>query len=148
VTAPSTRPRTTAEVNPRERFASARVAHLATVGRDGAPHIVPVTFACAGDRIVTAIDHKPKRSKRLKRLDNIAAEQRVSVLVDHYDEDWQRLWWARADGTASIVAAGDPGHEEAVALLAARYEAYRSHPIAGPVIDIEVARWSEWTAAG
>ena len=133
-------------MTPEERFATVRVARLATVDQSGAPHIVPITFALEGSRIVTAVDHKPKRSSRLKRLDNIAAEPRVAVLADHYDEDWSRLWWVRADGLAASIEPGDPRHQEAVALLAAKYEAYREHPIAGVVIDIRVTGWSEWSS--
>ena len=128
----------------RERFASARVARLATTGADG-PHIVPIVFALAGDTVFHAVDHKPKRTTALKRLANIAAEPRVALLADAYDEDWTRLWWARADGTASILA---PGHAEALALLAERYPQYRETPPAGPVIAIRVTRWSSWTARG
>ena len=130
----------------RDRLCSARVARLATVDASGAPHLVPITFACEADRIVTAVDHKPKRSMRLKRLDNIAAEPRVAVLADHYEADWRRLWWVRADGTARLTEPGDQGHEQACRLLAERYDAYRTRPIAGPVIDIRVIRWSGWSA--
>ena len=93
-------------VTARERFASARVARLATTGPDG-PHIVPIVFALAGDTIYHAVDHKPKRTTALKRLANLRADPRASVLADAYDEDWTRLWWARADGVARILA---PGH--------------------------------------
>jgi PPOX class probable F420-dependent enzyme len=133
-------------MTPEERFAAVRVARLATVDQSGAPHIVPITFALAGSRIVTAVDHKPKRSSRLKRLDNIAAEPRVTVLADHYDEDWSRLWWVRADGIAVLIEPGDPRHQEAAALLATKYDAYRDHPIAGVVIDIRVTGWSDWSS--
>ena len=133
-------------MTPAERFAGARVARLATVGGDGAPHVVAITFAIDGDRIVTAIDHKPKRTIRLKRLDNVATEPRVSVLVDHYEEQWDRLWWVRADGHASIIQPDGPGHRDAAALLARRYPGYREHPIEGPIIEIRVTRWSEWAA--
>jgi PPOX class probable F420-dependent enzyme len=68
----------------RERFAEARVAHLATVRPDGAPHLVPIVFALEDDRVYTAIDDKPKRTRELQRLANIAADPRVSVLVDSY----------------------------------------------------------------
>jgi len=136
-------------MTPRQRLAAARVARLATVDRSGRPHLVPITFAVEGeDRIVTAVDHKPKRSNRLKRLDNIAAEPRVAILADHYEEEWSRLWWVRADGRAGVLEPGEPGHDEACRLLAAKYDAYRRHPIAGPVIDIRVTRWSEWSAGG
>ena len=121
-------------------FASARVARLATVDADGRPHLVPITFAAAGDVIWTAVDHKPKRSRALKRLDNIRANPAVSVLVDHYDDDWTRLWWVRADGTA-VIRDDAP---EALALLAAKYPHYRTTPPSGPFIEIGVARWTAW----
>jgi PPOX class probable F420-dependent enzyme len=127
----------------RETFTHARVARLATAGPDGRPHLVPIVFGVAGDVIVTAVDDvKPKRTRSLARLANIAAEPRVSVLVDHYDEDWSRLWWARADGVAGVVDS-DP---DAVALLAARYRQYREQPPPGPVIRIQVDRWTGWAA--
>ena len=128
----------------RERFASARVARLATTGADG-PHIVPIVFALAGDTIYHAVDHKPKRTTALKRLANIAADPRVALLADAYDEDWTRLWWARADGTGRIL---EPGHPEAIALLAERYPQYRDRPPEGPVVAIDVTRWSNWSARG
>ena len=126
----------------RERFATARVARLATTGPDG-PHVVPIVFALDGDTLFHAVDHKPKRTTALKRIDNLRADPRASVLADGYDEDWSRLWWARADGTARIL---EPGHPEALALLAARYPQYRERPPAGPVIAIDVSRWSDWSA--
>ena len=126
-----------------ERFASARVARLATSGPDG-PHVVPISFAVAGDVIYHAVDHKPKRTTALKRLDNLRADPRASVLVDHYDEDWEQLWWERADGVASILA---PGHAEALAALQAKYPQYAERPPEGPVVSIKVSRWSAWSAA-
>ena len=131
----------------RERFAAARVARLATVAPDGRPHVVPVTFAVAGDEVVTAVDHKPKRTLALKRLANIAANPRVALLADEYDEDWSRLWWARADGTARIAEPGSDEHARLVAPLAARYEQYTGSPPAGPAIVVAVERWSGWAAA-
>jgi PPOX class probable F420-dependent enzyme len=123
-----------------ERFAEARVARLATTG----PHIVPIVFAVVGDVIYHAIDHKPKRTTALKRLENLRADPRCSVLVDAYDEDWERLWWERADGVGSILA---PGHAEAITALQAKYEQYRAQPPLGPVVAIKVSRWSDWSAA-
>jgi PPOX class probable F420-dependent enzyme len=127
----------------REAFAGARVARLATVAPDGRPHVVPIVFAVAGDVIVTAVDDvKPKRTRSLARLVNIAAEPRVSLLADHYDEDWSRLWWVRADGVATVV----DGDTDAVALLGARYGQYRDQPPPGPVIRIQVECWTGWAA--
>jgi PPOX class probable F420-dependent enzyme len=126
----------------RARFATARVARLATVANDGSPHVVPIVFAAAGEQILTAVDHKPKTTTRLRRLANIAANPRVSVLVDEYDEDWSRLWWARADGSARVLDAHD------VAALVERYEQYHATPPGGPVIVVDVDRWTGWSAAG
>ncbi len=123
-----------------------RVAHLATVTRDGRPHIVPVVFAHDGSRIYIALDEKPKRTEpmRLKRVRNILANPQVSVLVDHYEEDWDKLVWVRVDGTARIVESGK-GHEDAIALLRAKYPQYRSMGIESrPVIAIIVERIVEW----
>jgi PPOX class probable F420-dependent enzyme len=129
----------------RERFGNARVARLATASADAQPHAVPIVFALVGDVLYTAIDWKPKTTRTLRRLANIAANPRVAVLVDHYEDDWTHLWWARADGTARI-AVGDE-ENAALRLLSERYPAYDSRPPPGPVIAVDVARWSGWQAA-
>lgn len=125
----------------RERFTDARVAHLATASADGVPRIVPIVFAIAGSTLVTAVDHKPKSTTRLRRLTDIVANPAVSVLVDSYDEDWSQLWWARADGMARVHESYDLGP------LVAKYDDYRDQPPAGPVITIDVTRWSGWSAS-
>ncbi|MDO8107008.1 TIGR03668 family PPOX class F420-dependent oxidoreductase [Isoptericola sp. b441] len=132
----------------RHRFAAAPHGYLATADPAGRPHVVPVTFAVTEDEVVTAVDHKPKRTgdpHRMRRLRNIAANPRVSLLADHYDEEWDELWWVRADATASVVDDG-PVHERAVALLAARYPQYREVRPTGPVILATVSRWTGWSA--
>ncbi|MGW0825402.1 TIGR03668 family PPOX class F420-dependent oxidoreductase [Streptomyces sp. NPDC002845] len=139
----------------RRRFTDARVARLATVGPGGGPHLVPVVFARHGDEIVMAVDHKPKSSQRLKRLRNITGHPEVCLLADAYDEDWDRLWWVRADGAARIVPPPDASdadgtgeeHATATALLCRKYPQYRDRPPRGPVIVVTVARWSGWRAA-
>jgi PPOX class probable F420-dependent enzyme len=131
-------------VTPAELFATARVARLATVDAAGAPHVVPIVFAVTENRIHTAVDGKPKRTRALRRLANIAAEPRVSVLADHYDEDWTQLWWVRADGTARVHG----GSVEAIAALSERYPQYRAAAPEGPFIEIAVTRWSSWSGAG
>lgn len=128
----------------RARFVDARIARLATVSAAGVPHLVPVTFAVLGERVVFVVDDKPKSTTRLRRLDNIAARPSVCLLVDVYDDDWSRLWWARADGDATVLAAD----EEAVDALAARYPAYVELRPGGPVVSIEVRAWTGWAAAG
>ena len=127
----------------RERVRDARVARLATVDADGRPHLVPICFVLDGDDVYSAVDEKPKRSKRLKRLENIRVHPGVAVLVDHYDEDWTRLWWVRLDGTARVVEDG-PERERALALLREKYAQYRSELPTGPVIAVRVERWRGW----
>jgi PPOX class probable F420-dependent enzyme len=129
----------------RELLGAARVARLASVSADGAPHLVPVTFALDGDTIYTAVDGKPKTTRGLRRLDNIRRNPRVAVLADHYEEDWAALWWVRADGTATVAA--DPALLTApAALLTRRYPQYEQVPLPGPVIVIKVTAWTGWTA--
>jgi PPOX class probable F420-dependent enzyme len=133
----------------RARLAAARVAHLATAAADGRPLVVPFTFALLGeDTIVSAVDHKPKRTTALRRLANIAANPYVAVLADHYDDDWDALWWARADGTARVVAPGaEPAlRADALRALAERYPQYRTRPPEGALVVVTVSRWSGWSA--
>jgi PPOX class probable F420-dependent enzyme len=127
----------------RERFGRARVGRLATADADGRPHLVPFCFALVADRIVSVVDAKPKRTQQLRRLANIRAQPRVSVLVDEYDEDWSRLWWVRADGTARVVESG-PDRDAAVAELVAKYRQYVEQPPEGPLVEITVDRWRGW----
>ena len=131
----------------RLRFAGAAVARLATLGPNGRPHIVPITFAVDGDQIYTAVDEvKPKTTAHLRRLRNIAADPRVSLLADHYEGDWERLWWVRADGTATLL--GEPGQMTGpLSLLARRYPQYRASQPGGPVIRVLVERWTGWAAS-
>jgi PPOX class probable F420-dependent enzyme len=124
------------------RFATARVARLATVAVDGSPHVVPIVFAVDGDTIYSAVDGKPKRSRQLRRLANIAAQPRVSVLVDRYDEDWSQLWWVRADGAATV----HDSSPTARTLLSAKYPQYSGVSLDGPFLHIAVDRWSDWSA--
>jgi PPOX class probable F420-dependent enzyme len=128
----------------RKRVATARIGRLATQGPDG-PHLVPFCFVLEDDRLYSAVDRKPKRQGRLRRLRNVSRDPRVSVLVDHYQEDWSRLWWVRLDGAAREL---EPGveTERALALLAAKYPQYRRQPPPGPVLRIDILRWRGWTA--
>ncbi|BCB82112.1 TIGR03668 family PPOX class F420-dependent oxidoreductase [Phytohabitans flavus] len=130
----------------RVRFATARVATLATVDGSGAPHAVPVAFAVDGDTVWSAVDAKPKRRTALRRLDNIRAEPRVSLLAQHWDEDWSALWWVRVDGLA-VVTDEPSAVDRAVALLKAKYEQYRTVDVHGPVIQVAVHAWRGWSAA-
>jgi PPOX class probable F420-dependent enzyme len=129
----------------RWRFASASVARLGTVRPDGRPHLVPVCFALDGDVVVSVVDDKPKRSTRLRRFDNVRANPAVSLLVDHYNDDWTQLWWVRVDGTARLLEAGTE-HARAIDLLVAKYAQYRALRPAGSVLVIAVEAWRVWSA--
>ncbi|GII63521.1 PPOX class F420-dependent oxidoreductase [Sphaerisporangium krabiense] len=129
----------------RARLADARVARLGTTGDDLAPHLVPITFAVQGGRILTAVDHKPKTTTDLRRIRNIRANPKVCVLVDHYDEDWTRLWWVRADGLATVLRDEDE-RLPALGALIAKYPQYAERPPAGPVIAIDVVRYAAWSS--
>jgi PPOX class probable F420-dependent enzyme len=130
----------------RRRFAAARVARLATVDANGQPHLVPIVFALADETIYSVVDAKPKRTTELRRLRNVSANPRVSVLVDHYDDtDWDALWWVRADGIARVLGLDESEAASAVELLARRYPQQRPQ---GPVLAVDVERWSGWAARG
>lgn len=127
-----------------ERFRSARVARLATVSNVCEPHLVPVTFISWGDVVVIAVDHKPKTTNNLKRLRNIKATGRASLLVDEYnDSDWTQLWWVRVDGRARVIDA-EPDRSRLAERLSSRYEQYREQPPAGPVIRVEIQSVHGW----
>jgi PPOX class probable F420-dependent enzyme len=110
----------------RARFASAPVVRLGTADAQGRPHVVVVTFAVEGDMVYTAVDQKPKSGTNLKRLRNAEENPRVTLLADEYSDDWDRLWWARADGRAVVLT----GERE----------------MAEPVLAVTVERWSGWAA--
>ena len=103
---------------------------------DAAAHVVPCCFAVLDDgTVVSAVDGKPKSTAALRRLDNIAANPRVSLVADHYDDDWSHLWWVRLDGTAEIIHHGD-AYEAALDALVEKYEQYRSQRPPGAVIVV------------
>ncbi|WP_176358049.1 TIGR03668 family PPOX class F420-dependent oxidoreductase [Mycobacterium persicum] len=131
------------EFDPKAAFSQSPVARLATITPAGTPHLVPVVFAVDRDRIFTAVDAKPKTTRRLQRLTNINSNPHVSLLVDHYDDDWTQLWWARADGVAAIYHDGAAMHN-GYRLLRTKYPQYQSIPLDGPVVTVSVRRWSGW----
>ena len=127
----------------RTRVAEARVGRLGTVTPDGRPHLVPCCFVLEGETVYSAVDAKPKSTLALRRLRNVRATGGVSLLVDHYDEDWSRLWWVRLDGTGRVLDAG-PERDRALAALADKYAQYRRDPPPGPVLALDVTTWRAW----
>ena len=135
-----------AEFDAAGAFAAAPVAVLSTVRPDGSPHLVPVVFAAPehrSDVLYTAVDAKPKKTRRLRRLANIEANPAVSLLVDHYDEDWSQLWWVRADGIAAVHHGGVE-MATGYSLLRRKYAQYERLALDGPVVTIEVRQWASW----
>jgi PPOX class probable F420-dependent enzyme len=129
----------------RRRIAESRVARLATVDADGRPHLVPIVFVLAGDTLYSAVDAKPKRSRTLRRIENARRRPDVTVLIDHYDEDWTRLWWVRLRGEARVLDGGEEA-ADALALLAAKYEQYRKAAPRLPVLAIDITELRAWRA--
>jgi PPOX class probable F420-dependent enzyme len=127
------------------RMLSAQVARLATIDPDGRPHLVPIVFVIRGETLYTAVDAKPKRSRRLRRVENARNRPDVTVLADHYEDDWSRLWWVRLDGRARVLDAGDEA-ELALRLLIERYEQYRREKPGLPVLAVNIHTWRGWEA--
>lgn len=126
-----------------EALSAQRVARLGTTRPNGYPHLVPITFALAGDTLVTMIDHKPKSDARLQRLVNIEANPFATVLADDYSEDWSALWWVRIDGEASIHERNS-SWSRARSALADKYPQYADQPPEGPAIVVSLDRVSSW----
>lgn len=131
------------DFDPKACFTRSGVARLATVAPGGRPHLVPVVFAVAGGVVYTAVDAKPKTTQRLRRLANIESNPQVSLLVDHYADDWTQLWWVRVDGVAAVHTDGD-AVDIGRRLLRAKYPQYQTVSLDGPVIAVAVRRWSSW----
>ena len=128
----------------RRRFAAGRVARLATVAADGRPRVVPCCFVLAGEVVYSAVDEKPKASPDLARLRDMAVHPDVTFVVDHYEEDWDEVWWARVRGRARM-AAGDE-EASAVVLLREKYPQYQSHQLAR-VVAVDVTEMKGWAGS-
>jgi PPOX class probable F420-dependent enzyme len=131
----------------RRLVSEARVGRFATVRPDGTPHLVPICFALLegdnGDVIVSGTDEKPKTTFALQRLRNIADHAAATLLVDHYEEEWERMWWVRVDGYGRVIN-DEAERERAIAALHAKYRQYEHVGIPGPVLAIDVDRWRGW----
>ena len=123
-----------------------RVAHLATADADGVPHLVPVCFHYDGRCFYTLLDRKPKRAPltRLRRVRNILSNPNVALMIDHFEEDWHRLWYVLVVGTARLIYQGEE-HRQAVSALKQKYSQYREMEIDdSPVITITPTRIVCW----
>jgi PPOX class probable F420-dependent enzyme len=123
-----------------------RVGRLATLDASGRASVVPIVYVLIGDELWSPIDGKPKRGGELARMRNIRRDPRVSVLVDHFDEDWQRLWWIQLRGLARVERAGPP----ALAALVAKYPQYRTVPTSDGsdrILAIRIETRTGWCAS-
>ncbi|HXJ78719.1 MAG TPA: TIGR03668 family PPOX class F420-dependent oxidoreductase [Candidatus Methylomirabilis sp.] len=129
-------------------IADARVGRLATADASGQPHVVPICYAFDGESLYSAIDAKPKTSgpRGLKRIRNISANPKVSVVIDRYDEDWMRLRYVIIQGQARILTDGGD-FTRGVDLLLAKYPQYRTMGLdraTGLMIKVEAAQVTAW----
>jgi PPOX class probable F420-dependent enzyme len=124
------------------------VARLVTLGRGGKPEPVPIVFARAAGALWSPLDGKPKRGGELARVRNLAADARVAVLIDHYEDDWTKLWWLRLEGRGSVQPAAE--HADAVSALREKYRQYERVAlfVGEPrLIRVVVERTTSWRAA-
>ena len=126
-------------------MAESRAARLATIDADGRPHLVPIVFVLVAETLYSGVDAKPKRSRTLRRIENARRRPDVTVLVDHYDDDWSRLWWVRLRGRARVLDGGEEA-VRALALLVEKYEPYRAAPPGLPVLAVDIDEWRGWAA--
>jgi PPOX class probable F420-dependent enzyme len=129
-----------------ELLSAARVARLGLVDDDGAPRVLPVTFAVAGGRVYSAVDDKPKRRPgHVARVRYLRERPRAALTVDRYDDDWSELAWVQLLGTVTVLEdAGE--HPEALAALVAKYPPYRERPPRGPLLELTVVRALHWSS--
>jgi PPOX class probable F420-dependent enzyme len=127
----------------------ARVGRLATADASARPLVVPICFAFDGTRCFSAVDAKPKRTRNLRRLSNIAANPHVSLVVDRWDEDWSQLCWVIVEGRAEVLTSG-PEFARAIDLLVGKYPQYHGLPLdrdGGAVVAITPERILAWRPA-
>jgi PPOX class probable F420-dependent enzyme len=124
---------------------SERVGRLGFVDDEGAPRVLPVTFALAEGRIWSAIDQKPKRADEPARLRFLRRDPRAALTVDRYSDDWEELCWVQVLGSVRIleVSEGAVG----LAALTAKYEQYRDETPPGPLLALQPVRYLWWRAA-
>ena len=127
-------------------LARAPVARLATADATGAPYVVPVCYAYDNQVLYSVLDQKPKSAPltRLRRVKNIQINPQVSLVVDHYEEDWGQLGYLLIFGRAELLLEGDE-RRRSVRLLREKYHQYRDMDVdENPVIKIVPERVVGW----
>lgn len=135
----------------RTTIESARHGYLSTASADGEPHLQPVVFQIVGDAIYIAIDEKPKTTMRLRRLTNIESNPRFALMVDYYDDNWNRLWWILLRGPAGVLWPTEWRVEEAAAAIAALRAKYPQYELMEleqrPLLKLTPDRVTRWSAS-
>jgi PPOX class probable F420-dependent enzyme len=126
------------------------VGRLGTVSAGGQPHCVPVVFCEHEELIYIPVDGKRKRHGRLKRLANVAEVPAAALLLDHYSDDWEQLWWVRIDADAERIAS--PVQADAIAgKLVGKYPQYGTTPLSHQsdvYLRLRPQRISAWSQTG
>lgn len=132
----------------KQAVALMRVARLATADPQAVPHLIPICFHYDGHRFYSVLDQKPKRTAvtNLKRVRNILSNPKVALVIDHWQEDWQGLWYVLINGTADLLYEGEE-HQQALVALREKYPQYRAMDLdANPIIRItptNIVRWGQ-----
>ncbi len=136
----------------RATLESARHGYLSTASAEADPHLQPVVFQVVADSIYIAIDEKPKTTLRLRRLTNIESNPKFALLVDHYDDDWNQLWWILLRGPAEVLWPSDWDQDEASMVIARLREKYAQYRVMGleerPLLKLTPDRVTRWSASG
>lgn len=104
---------------------------------------VPVVFVRDGDRLIVPIDTvKSKSGSRLQRLVNLEADHRCVLLLEHYEDDWSRLWWVRAHGRAVEATPTEANR----AALGGGFAAYAAPASVTSVIVLTIEALTGWAA--
>jgi PPOX class probable F420-dependent enzyme len=122
-----------------------RVGRLGLLDDEGAPRVLPVTFALAEGWIWSAIDQKPKRAGEPARLRFLRRDPRAALTVDRYSDDWGELAWVQVLGSVRIVEVSEGA--AGLAALSAKYLQYRAEAPPGPLLALEPKRYLWWRAA-
>ncbi len=123
-----------------------RVARLTTIDTQGWPHTIPIVFGFDGKNFFTPLDDKPKRvrKERLQRVLNINYNNKVAIIFDVYDENWNKLAWVLIRGNAEILNSG-PEYAKGVSLLNSKYSQYKEMPLSGSqLICVQTIKVTSW----
>ena len=130
-----------------QRVADAEHGVLGTIHPERGIDLVPVVYAIDEEHtIFVPVDTvKPKATIRLQRIANIRSDPRCTLLVEHYDPDWSRLWWVRINGDGNEALVEDL--EQFLPLLADRFPPYADPTSIAAGIVIRPLDITGWAAA-